>query len=163
MAAAGRGKDKSLIVDGVDASYYRPIVERAFSQLTAEQREMIKRTILKSYGGQYGNDTDIVTILISEHEKKLLAHEIEHTLGAKHPDEPGSIQVTKDSDPQAFKQSIMSSSPLMGLDENTLGKILGRLDIERYQRHFGVKDIPGDASPVHSPMRRDKLVRQEER
>lgn len=62
---------------------------------------------------------------------KRTAHEIEHSLGAKHiNDEDASNPVTSD----AITRSIMSwKKQVVGAD----GKILGPIDISWYQRHFG--------------------------
>jgi hypothetical protein len=117
-------------------------MEQSFNQLPPGQREKARKTILDAYGDKYGKDADIFTILTSEREKMVLAHEIEHSLGAKHPDDPDGIRITMDSDPRAFNQTIMGNPVLASGEGNTLGKTLGSLDVDWYRRHFGVKDLP---------------------
>ena len=64
------------------------------------------------------------------------------------------MQVTADSDPKTFNQSIMGSgeSVVAGFDRNAFGRTLGPLDVEWYQRHFGVKDLPEGTLPAALPV-----------
>jgi hypothetical protein len=157
---AGRGGDKNYIVDGIGASNYRQVMEQAYDSLPPEAREKARERVLRVYGDKYGRDADIFTILTLEREKMDFAHEIEHMLGAKHPDSAGGVQVTADGDPQAFSQSIMGNPVLA---EN--GMTLGRLDVEWYQRHFGVRDLPPGTllAPVPVPPVADKPAPKKQR
>jgi hypothetical protein len=163
--AAGRAHNKNFI-DVMDEHASREKIEQAFSLLSPEQGETAKRAIKQIYGDRYGRDTDIFTILASEAEKKLLAHEIEHILGAKHPDAPGGVQVTEGSDPQTYRQSIMGESVVVagaGINRNALGRTLGSLDVEWYERHFGVRDLPDGTLPTPSSTSIDRSAPKKER
>jgi hypothetical protein len=149
---AGRSGGKNYIVDGMGASDYRQVMEQAFNLLPPEQREKAKEKILEVYGKKYGKDANIFTILASEREKMDFAHEIEHTLGAKHPDAGGGPQVTKN-------ESIMGAAAL----GDRPGKTLGSLDVEWYQRHFGIKDLPEGALPSPSATSTEKSVTKKTR
>jgi hypothetical protein len=133
---AGRAADRNYIVDGMGGSSFRQLMEEAFNELPPEQQDKFREQILQKYGSANAKDTDIFTILTSEREKMIIAHEIEHTLGAGHPDAGAGLQPTK--------QTIMGD-PVLGSDR--FGKLLGNLDVEWYQRHFGVNHLPESASP----------------
>ena len=148
---AGRGGDRNYVVD-LEAATYGQIVERELNKVSAQEKEILRRALTE----KYGENADIFKIIVSEGEKMVLAHEIEHMLGAKHPDAPDGVMVTKDGNPHDFNQSIMGSA--QGLP---VGQILGKLDIEWYRRHFGVKDLPEGTLPA--PSLTDKLGRNRER
>lgn len=149
--AAGRAHNKNFI-DVMDERSSKETIERAFRLLSSDQRERAKAMIIETYGDKYSKNADIFTILAYEAEKKLFAHEIEHILGAKHPDAAGAVRVTEDSDSLTYKQSIMGESVVAGsgIDRSALGRVLGALDVEWYRRHFGVKEIRD--SEVLAPM-----------
>jgi hypothetical protein len=144
---AGRAGRRNYIVDGMGASSFRKTMEQVFNEFSPEKREKAKEAILKAYGDKYGKDTDIYTIMTTEREKMLIAHEIEHTLGAQHPDEARG---------PLGKQTIMSNNPSANSLNNTHEKILGTIDVEWYQRHFGVKHLSDGALPAPSSVKTDK-------
>ena len=150
---AGRSGNKNYIVDAIEGANERLMVERAFSQFPPEQREQAKRAMLpgrlwRQIWRKCGCSEYFST---PEHEKKVLAHEIEHILGAR------GIWTPR-------KQSVMAEdSVLMGLGENKIGKVLGQLDIDWYQHHFGIKELPEGSLPNSQPMRGEMTVVKKER
>jgi hypothetical protein len=135
----------------MDTTQEMRMLEQVFNQLPPEQREPVKAAIRQAYDGKYGPDTNVFAILASDCQRRHFAHEIEHILGAKHPQAPGGVQVTAEGDPKTFNQSIMGSaqSGIAGIDPKALGRTLGSLDVEWYQRHFGVTDLP--EGPLQAP------------
>jgi len=162
---AGRGNNQNFIISAMDTTQFKIMFEQAFSQLPPDQRESVSKGIRKTYADKYGKDVSIFEILASERLRKSYAHEIEHILGAKHPQDEGEFKVTAKSDPETFNQSIMGTgeSVVAGFDRGALGKTLGQLDVEWYQRHFGIKELPDSTLPAPLQVPTDQVILKKER
>ncbi len=142
---AGHSGSLNYVVDGMSASNFRQVMQQSFNLLPPEEREKARKSILEEYGDRYGKDADIFAILASEREKMVIAHEIEHALGAKHPDAA--------TDEQLAKQTIMGDPVLASRQGVSKGSILGSVDVEWYQNHFAIKTLPEGTLPAPSQER----------